>query len=140
MSDKHTRDIMAMTPAELRVAIAEAKGYEYKYGYKDEYGINPKDYWVTPAGRLTSVLPDWTTSIADAWELVEDMRENGCEFRIDTDRTGSGDDIYNVAIFRDGSGTGTGWTRVALAEAPTAPLAISRCWLMWKEMEKEKVN
>lgn len=134
MSDKHARDkIMQMTPEELREAIAEARGYIVNHNYLDDYGVSIKYYWIAPSGLLTTMCPDWTVYITDAWELVDDMRENGCEFRIDTDRTGSGDDIYNVAIFRDGSGTGTGWTRVALAEAPTAPLAISRCWLMWKE-------
>ena len=134
MSDKHARDkIMQMTPEELREAIAEARGYIVNHNYLDDYGVSIKYYWIAPSGLLTTMCPDWTVYITDAWELVEEMRENGCEFRIDTDRTGSGDDIYNVAIFRDGSGTGTGWTRVALAEAPTAPLAISRAWLMWRE-------
>jgi len=134
MSDKHARDkIMQMTPEELREAIAEARGYIVNHNYLDDYGESIKYYWIAPSGLLTTMCPDWTVYITDAWELVEEMRENGCEFRIDTDRTGSGDDIYNVAIFRDGSGTGTGWTRVALAEAPTAPLAISRAWLMWRE-------
>ena len=130
-----TRDkIIRMTQEELREAIAEAMGYVVKHNYLDDYGINPKDYWVTPTGRLTSVLSDWPTNIADAWELVEEIRANGFELKIDTDLTGSGND-YNVAIlaFHDGSDNGTGWTLVAFAEALTAPLAISRAWLMWKE-------
>lgn len=137
MSDKHTRDkIMQMTPEELREAIAEARGYIVNHNYLDDYGVSIKYYWIAPSGLLTTMCPDWTVYITDAWELVEDMRENGCEFRIDTDRTGSGEDIYIVAIlaFR-GDNRGTGWTQVVNVEAPTAPLSISRAWLMWKEME-----
>lgn len=129
-----TRDIMQMTPAELREAIAKAKGYECKHGYMDKACINPKDYWVTPEGRLTSVLPDWPTDIADAWNLVEEIRAHGDEIRLDTDRNGSGEDVITVVALRfRGDGRGTGWNSVAIAEAPTPALAICRAWLMWKD-------
>lgn len=62
-----TDSILSMTPVEVQEAIARARGYEHKCGFMDEACINPMEYWITPKGGLTSVLPNWPTDIADAW-------------------------------------------------------------------------
>lgn len=128
-------EILSMTSEQLREAIAQAKGYTLKHSWMDAACINPIDYWVTPEGRLTTVLPDWTTNIADAWELVKDVFESGGEVGIRNDQRGYTNEIYEVSIlsFNDGPGNGTGWSLSATATAPTAALAISRAWLMWEE-------
>jgi len=130
-----TRDsIMAMTPEQLREAIAKAKGW--RCIVVDHGDFSRTIWWDKPDGTSAPTLPDWPTNIANAWELVDEIRASGCELRIDTDRNGGGADIYSVAIMKfRGDGRGTGWTQVVEAEAPTAPFAISRCWLMWKEKE-----
>jgi len=113
-------EILAMTPAELRKAIAKAKGYECKHGFMDAACINPVDYWMTHDGCLTSVLPDWTTNIADAWKLMEEVQVESLEQAVFIGR--------EVALSSD-------WhccIGVHRSIAPTAAHAISRCWLMWK--------
>ncbi len=127
----HTHaDILRMTPAEVREAIAREKGYKCKHGYLDEACINPKDYWVTPAGRLTSVLPNWPVSIADAWELVTEMvnAPGICNVQ-EKYRAGS---HYAECYFREYP---TNSAKLILGHADTAPLAISRCWLEWFHKE-----
>ncbi len=58
-----------MSDDELRLAVAKAQGYELRHGFMDEACINPKDYWITPEGRLTSILPDYPRDIRAAYEL-----------------------------------------------------------------------
>ena len=130
-----TRDeIMKLTPDELRAEIAKRRGYELKHGFLDEVCINPKDYWVTPAGRLTSVLPDWTTDIAAAWELVEEMitpKDESLAAILASHRPyiiWNGEDwIYLVSGDESDE---------QVARGTTLPLAISRAWLIWKTEAK----
>lgn len=134
-------EILSMTPVEVQEAIARKKGYERKHGWMDAACINPMEYWVTPKGRLTSVLPDWPTDIVDAWNLVEEIRESKSgvfEIGIDTDRHGDDTAQFRVTVFklRDNNVTGTGWTQIVNIRASTISLAISQAWLMWKEKIK----
>lgn len=132
-----TDSILSMTPVEVQEAIASARGYERRSGFLDEACINPMEYWITPKGGLTSVLPNWPTDIADAWNLVEEIRESKgvFEISIDTDRHGDDTAQFRVTVFklRDNNVTGTGWTQIVNIRASTISLAISRAWLMWKE-------
>ena len=106
-------EILAMTPAELREAIAKL---------------------VEPTITCTMFdVPDWTKNISNAWELVEDIRAHGDEITINSDRRGDNTDIFTVSVRSLHYGEKvTGWIFVDI-EAPTAPLAISRAWLLWKQ-------
>ena len=110
-----TRDeILAMTPAELREAIAEKLGYIHKSEY----------YWVTPSGRLTSILPNWPENIADAWKLFEELPHPEIYH---------GTYINGIDYWRCARGPWDYYEPKYECEAETAELAISRCWLMWKQ-------
>lgn len=62
-----TRDeILAMTPDQLRIEIARRKGL-----------LRPTEdggWLIITHGYGTTA--DWPTSISDAWELVEEMRQH----------------------------------------------------------------
>lgn len=116
-------DILSMTPAELREAIAKVEGYEQKI-YLDEFCINPKIYWLTPEGRLVVNLPDWTGNIADAWKLAEEIPD------IRLRKLKDGDDLFWQCSCDYSCKFPT-----IVVYAESAPLSISRAWLMWKEME-----
>ncbi len=116
--------IEQLTPDALRDEIAKRKGYTILHGYMDAACINPMDYWVTPEGRVTSVLPDWTRDIAAAFELWDEMAATE---HVTLD---SYDDKCECAV-DDYTRTLRGY-----AEKGEEALAISRAWAMWKERQK----
>ncbi len=123
MSDKHARDkIMQMTPEELREAIAEARGYIVNHNYLDDYGVSIKYYWIAPSGLLTTMCPDWTVYITDAWELAEEIPD------IRLRKLEDGDDLF----WRCCCDYSCEFPKITVDEE-SAPLSISRCWLMWRE-------
>lgn len=108
---------------ELRLRIAKAKGWKFP-----DVDIQcDVDYLIH---HYQDEIPDWSRSIADMWELVEEMKATA----------------YSVGIYMlEG-----GWNcyvcyRYSLPDDPeeyhqlilethgTAPEAICRCWLSWKE-------
>lgn len=131
MNAPMTPDAMRMTPAEVRVAIAKKKGYSKKYGIMDAASMNKVDYWVLPEGWTTSVLPDWPSNIADAWELESEIPEtdferyaNYLEYVVAHD---------TKTLFRIGQ-DGKGHVHTFFMIHATAEQR-SRAWLMWKEGE-----
>jgi hypothetical protein len=80
-----------------------------------------------------NTLPDWPASIAAAWELVDDMDNNGKWVQM---RTPFIDDGYWCGCTPKGI---TGWngTPDLWMNAPTAPLAICKAWLAWKRSEEK---
>lgn len=63
-----------MTDDELRRKIAELKGYTKGAGRMDIAYYCGFDWWHTPTGGKTSILPNWPVDIQDAWELVEEIK------------------------------------------------------------------
>lgn len=115
-----TRDeIMAMDAAQLRLAIARAKGWE-RFLSLDGHMLGR-----SPDGTWFDSVPDWPNDISAAWELVEEMGKS-CKVHVsyyafDTKwycSTIRVDEIDDVLIF--------------FAKDDTAPLAICRAWLLWK--------
>lgn len=117
-----TRDeIMQMTPERLRIEIARRKGL-----------LRPTedgDWLIITHGYGTTA--DWPTSIADVWELVEDVNTHGYTVNIQVDYAGA------TAYFTE---------RGAISREPvcfveygnTVPLAVCRIWLLWDEERKEE--
>lgn len=106
-------EIMAMSPEQLIIEIAKLKGYF-------ERSIITFDD-ILPSQRYG--LPRWTTSIAEAWKLVEEVIAQ--EFWVDIENYPSTISLWSVS-FGTSNFLGT-----------SAPLAICRAWLMWKTGESK---
>lgn len=143
-----TRDeILNLTPEQLRVEIARRKGWKFwrDPNYRDgectvfppelDYSdCSPYGYLVDPS-KMDSIVfeintQDWTTDIAAAWELVEEMIENG---------EAPGELI--ISWYEDKKWYCQSADRKVenYAYADTAPLAICRAWLMWRKGEDESI-
>jgi len=114
-----------MTNDEIRMKIAELKGWEFvpktnigQWGWKH----NGKfiDYEID--------APNWPENIADAWELVEEWRANG---EVDSI-------VYKTSDIPDFKMVDTVHLRHSYiySEADTAPLAICLAYIAWKESQK----
>ena len=131
-----TRDeVLAMTHDQLRVEIARDRGYTVCAAkFFDVFELildgrvlaissNKQNAWHN--------TPNWPTSIADTWELVEDVNAHGYTVNIQIDHTGV------TAYFTE---------RGAISIEPvhfmeygnTASIAICRVWLLWNEERKEQ--
>lgn len=73
-------EIMGMSAEELRLAIAKAEGFKYQqdapkghfckmFGNHEGWWFDPTDNSWFCAKCMDHLIPDWPTSIADAWEL-----------------------------------------------------------------------
>jgi hypothetical protein len=139
-----TRDeIMALTPEQLRVEIAKAKGWTYKQESPDIENyfcrlVGNKSGWWNKSGQDEWIcaychepFPDWPTDISAAWELVEEVqKDDSCWLVITT----NGNEKFACSIHETTSEDGT---TECYANESTAPLAICRAWLLWKQ-EGEK--
>lgn len=136
-----TRDeILSLTPERLRAEIAKRKGYVIGSGPMDSAAkYSGCKWWTAPDGRRTSVIPDWTSDITAAWELVEEMNnsEEGLSDLWYGTVCGKLGWIYTFRFYFMGAYK-HGATEL-IASSDTAPLAICRAWLMWKE-ENDKHN
>ena len=126
-----TRDeVMALSKGELRVEIAKALGFmgvhhgdnDTLWGHKT---INSYQY---------SDLPDWPNDIKAAFDLAENVRSQGYTFDLSMDEKVTGKQDRVMVMF---SIISLDLPYPIQAEAETAPLAISRAWLIWKK-ESEK--
>lgn len=133
----YTREqIMAMSPDELWVAVAKAKEFFHVLNFGDHncfvilspYFSNvtmyrsETDAW--NAAFENGRFPNWPASIADAWKLVE---SNPLPLDITLHKHTFGDGLYYVTVH-----TSRG-SKSIYGVADTAPLAICRAWLMWKQ-------
>jgi hypothetical protein len=123
-------DIMTMTPEEIRLEIAKAKGIKLIFPFSPTMPYFENG--VTSTGRpYLSQVPWWPTSISDAWELVEEMRAAGFWVQMRTPFVAGHNNDYWCGATPQGvtgwNGEPDNWT-----QAPTAPLAICRAYLAWK--------
>lgn len=124
---KLTREeIMALTPEQLRVAIAKAKGLNADIMYE---GIH--DYWGSDGYRYfvgglsyEPALPNWTTDIADAWELVADLPDDNARHEYTKALIWVINRNYDDVVDQ----------RYQLIHA--TPMERSRAWLIWKTEAK----
>lgn len=68
-------DIMRMEPDELRMVIAKDKGYTLEPHRNCSCGT--QTWYLNDVICLAQEVPHWSTDIADAWELVEEMADQG---------------------------------------------------------------
>ena len=114
------------TNDELRRRIAEVRGIEF-----DVYDFVVGDPSLVYKDSNDDI-PNWPVNIVDAWELVEEMR-NEHEIDIASDKLSDGSSTYCMKIFTfRGDGKGTGWRLEHITTADTAPRAICLAWLEWK--------
>ena len=121
------------TDDELRVEIAKRCGCELRHGFMDEACINPKDYWITPEGRLTSILPDYPRDLTAAIALLD---STGAEYAIEKQITEAYGEmkplekpIYHILIFNRNPIRGVDYN----SEADTLPRAACLAWLAWHD-------
>jgi hypothetical protein len=117
-------EIMAMSKEALRFAIAQAKNFDVpnnivRTGITSNYTTNQNLY------GYSIVLPDWPNDIAAAWELVEEAqaKPDECFFGIQ----------MTPAIPHKGKRCWHVELGTVKAYGETAPLAICRAYLMWKD-------
>jgi hypothetical protein len=126
---------------ELRLRIARLDGWIFP-GESEQGDI---DYMLNHYGISNHPVPDYPNDIAAAWELVDEMNHSGdgfvdliyaihdngpqlkwlCEFR-----------MLSKWIVKNGNDPLDGRSDYILGLAPTAPEAICRAWLAWKEAQK----
>lgn len=122
---KYTREqILAMDATQLRLAIAEKLGYVKAFGRMDSASQRDHVFYVKPDGRFTSYIPDWPNSISEAWGLAEEMRSSEKWIAVDSVSDG-------WVCLAGGACESEHWCSGFPGD--TAPLAICRAWLMWKE-------
>jgi hypothetical protein len=133
-------DYAKMTDEELRIEIAKAKGWTFWVSKEKWYAVampgkeppfssgyrtqvyDPENYHPSWEGHA------WSTDIAAAWVLVEEMRENGLLLSL----RDSG--VNWFVVIR--SEKGGEYADVAKANSPTAPRAICLAYLAWKDGTK----
>ena len=125
-----------MTNEELRLAIAKAKGIQFHVSdggewiqggyrmhreYTDKGDLIGKFYYEDDGQPYYDLCPNWPTSIADAWELVEEMARGV-------------DVVVSVSVHNGKSSASFGkgnWFRLS-SNHDTAPRAICESYLAWK--------
>ena len=126
-----TRDvIMALPPEELNRAIWEALGWvHFETKIYSKLWHHPADHTEYTSERF---MPDYAHSIEAAWELVEgwNNQESMCLMNLHYLGSHPRGMVYQCELRYIGE------SKYIVAEADTAPLAISRTWLIWKQEER----
>lgn len=118
----------------LRLEVARAKGWvvcKMRKNSSIAYPVLEREledpvYYAEPSDRIVwGSFPDWPRDIAAAWELVEEAQAKPHECYFEISHTPAiphkGKPCWHVEL---GGVRGYG---------DTAPLAICRAWLMWKQ-------
>ena len=112
---------------ELDERIAEAKGWR-PHPQDGRGWQHPSDRDVRGGGIVVYTLKRYSTSIEAAWELVEEMKADPLATEVDLNNQGGWTfDVYRLPGVND-----------VFQHEPfaTAPEAISRAWLAWKEAQE----
>ena len=109
---------------ELQKKIAKLKGWTHIRE------VNGQLLGMPPNHPGIWVAPEWPESIADAWELVEEMERAGNWTRLQTPFTPR--DGYRFGCTPSGI---TGWNGMPdiYESGNTAPISICKAWIAWKE-------
>jgi hypothetical protein len=95
---------------ELNKKIAKLKGIPYS-------NFDPRD-----------VNPNWEENIADAWELFEEIK-----YQVLIVKWADGEYVISYVNAKNIYNP----KKIILGEAKTAPEAICKAWIAWKENEKD---
>ena len=141
---------------ELRIEIAKLKygrveerycqidpecgGIDEIQSFREEEGGNCEgdNYFLWPC-KVEKILeydiytpvPDWPHSIADAWELVEEMMKPTPDTGIFGVRVVCNHETGWACLYEESDGS------ITVRNADTAPLAICRAWVAWKKDGKD---
>jgi hypothetical protein len=114
-------EVMALSPEELRIKIAEALGWEYKHIQTEterEFFV-----WQLP-NNLWDSLPNWPNDIAAAWGLVQMAGTKHWSVTIENGLHNPQEVLARIFI--------PNTLRCYTGFGDTAPIAICRAWLLWK--------
>lgn len=135
---KYTREqILAMDAEQLRLAIAEAKGCSDFYVFCAFVGAR-EELRAKITGKENTFdvyVPHWTTKISDAFDLVDEMIANDRKFhllRFGYLPSGSPKKNEQNIVWQACYGE-QDVNLLEHTEGETAPLAICRAYLLWKE-------
>jgi hypothetical protein len=132
-----------MSDDELRIAVAKALGWQFMRvterslrAYPIKPGESSNGYYPSKEGdeivfanEYDYCDPDWPTSIAAAWELVEEAAQDGVGMDLFTIHEDN-HFWYRTELFDPPGGP---MPEVYSAESESAPRAICVAWLKWKE-------
>ena len=117
---------------ELRLKIAKMMGWKRMFGRMDKASRRDHEYFITPSGTLSMYLPDWPGDIAEAWKLMDEMRESGLVIIKAWHPKAWVAGHYTANVI---------WAKTddkpqVFEGGATGPEAIARAWLAWKEAEE----
>jgi hypothetical protein len=118
-------DIDKMTPDELRIAIAKAKGWKTETFHT--FSSSGRVVGTAPDGKFFDTVPNWPADIAAAWELVEEVGAKNWTVTIENLA-----DRPTEVLARIGIPFTLIWYT---GFSDTAPLALCRAWLKLKETQ-----
>ena len=125
-----------MTYDKIKERVAELRGYKRMYGLMDKASTQEHEYWITPDGLKTVILPNYPANILDAWELIEEI-ESAPETMTLFSIVHQGSDITpNKLIWHAKFRNCWKDFKEYIAEADTAPLAICHAFIQWKKCQK----
>lgn len=130
--------LMNLTPDELRCEIAKAKGWKYQDESPANYDKRIIGWWIHPTQLNINgnpkahtgnsrPFPNWSESIVDAWELVEEARKDGAKLVLFENQN----EEYNTYYAYFGGQHRIG-NEPWITYGNTAPLAICHAYMMWK--------
>ena len=123
----YTREqIMQMDAEQLRMAIAKAKGWRDLFVENDLlWGTTEiaNENWI---GDIMLEVPHWPTSIADAWELEEELNPS--------ERNEYGGWLSAIADYTQ-TIADYDWTLIH-----ATPLQRCQAWLLWRNEDQHEPN
>ena len=121
-------EIAQLDAAGLRLEVARVKGFIDNREFCENEFLGPDNEWYYLESEYEAdrIVPNWPADIAAAWELVEEMRAAGQLVIIKLWPEPA--EFFSIEILwkRDKDG-------YVQTKGDTAPLAICRAWLMWKQ-------
>jgi hypothetical protein len=123
-----------MTNEEIRLLIAQTMGWEdivYRFTYSE--GMNTP-FGTSPKGISYSQLPNWPISIANAWQLLEEMAVGLQGFTITSEHYGSGQTTWRASEYADPYDGDCEQVGIVIRD-DSAPRAICLAWLEWKKSQ-----
>lgn len=114
---------------ELRLQISRVKGWKREYGRMDQASSKDHEYFIKPDGTKSMYPPDWPRDIAAAWGLVEEMNYSG----VWSLSNGDGDSMdFRLILYCTPENFHKNMHPIFMS-CDSAPEAICRAWLAWKE-------
>jgi len=120
---------------DINEVIAKSKGWRRP----TENECAPFDGWINENTHYTSKeLPDYLNDARLYMGLFEEIKKTGFEFRLESDKTGSGEGIYTAVILEQRNDTnGTGWGLRVISTQSSIGTAICLAYCRLNGLECE---